>query len=1539
MEKQELEPQNNLEITEKEMVGEEIKETPEIILEGFEGRVFEDVVFKSSTNKKGKTTYKSSDPSRKIIILSDSSDLPEEGQTYKVVIVEDTDPASQMEGKLMAKIISQDVGEEEAEESVLNLKIENEAKKNEGKLTPEDRERLDVLIKKCIANNVGVVSLFLYEGTAKEQIHIDLKKELRKEGSKAVSYILELSRAVKKKGGEADKIFEYSRLLNYAATEKDAKKVMEFYNLDLVALDTDRSTKSGISKIMGRIGSADDAEALNRYHEKVLKTEYPAGRKERSRFREELKIADAGEVIQALMEISYKTTEPAQIKKIKDIMDRIRGNLERTYGREPFNRRVEGPEQINKLFEEEFYDAEYRRAVHEFENYWDNARFFDEIHFKVLVPDVLDKFISASEKYHYEDKMPEMLNEAYWKLLLRECENPRDTRFKKAADMITDKTGISPDYRAMDDKIQRKYRHAQDYQILDFAQEIFRKTGVAYKIDKKEVQEQAFELMEGDPDKIAYLKKFIPAMEEITGLKIDLSEMGGKIQEIYKKIILNSRVYEKTNLGYRIAIPDYLSTPSLRNAEILFEITGIKPEIDQTVMVERYKSWLNEKHAVNLIQAGIRISGVAPDFREMESEIQLKYSATVNSINDEDSFTVAKYTIVGLEAVTGIKPVFDESVVQTIYSKFLARYYLSDPTDEITNLEKLTGISPDFRSHKEQIHKLYVKILSTFSHNRFNMALGRVKNLKELSGIELDFDSKTVNEIYDYVIRNLRTYGNISQVFKLEEFLPNPGLEAKVLLAVFVDSIEKLDRESFQMALQKMKEQKLLPHVDIKGLVKGYIKDDPKRVLNILKFLRGESQDDEFIFMIQKEILHDPWTAALIKLEKIQGVAINEDNDPWDNELKPLIHYAFEDGLISIDRAEDAELLVSFIEAVGMKNLPNLFDIFIDCRKNKSPENLKADTIKAFDKFGIKIKNKDGTWRFKSSLEIFNELTKGFKNMRSDLLADKIPFGIETDIGISLFDQIRGNTQWEREDEVPVIVSKWHKTVEKNPSIAELPPGFQEATIKVPLIERETAESVTKDQSEELMKLFSGKEVADAYLPLAEAWDVALNSSLVLWFNKVRSRFYDEEIYIRELLARTPEELNTLAELETDPLVKQSLIKKVKALQNPKGRQGIERQADLLHEVYEKIPEIYEQNFDFVEEYEAALEAFNKLDGKVNLSKEIRELSAFHMLAKIMGEGWEQFVAELYARPGNEGTAPTVERIYCTHKLSKDYVEEHYLHHLQDEEHTEHRPFSPELMEKLNQVWQQQLDKKTGHMPITVLRNRLDEILGVGKGKTQKEIGVTMVPVSGLFNIYSGDLGDSCHSSKHEDLAKGKFPNLRTWVYVTNRGKQNEELRGSALAIMSETKGSRTDKTPVLIFRANNPKENFVQTVDAEKFVVEGLKEVVNTARRMREERMKNNPSLPVAQMRQIVAIPMDKRGQASTNRQPVNDVYRRRFYKNAEKLGLKNTPDTNFNTHNLWDKDKPPVEDFIWGGGSVYSIVVWEIDENGEEKWHGDWD
>ena len=219
-------------------------------------------------------------------------------------------------------------------------------------------------------------------------------------------------------------------------------------------------------------------------------------------------------------------------------------------------------------------------------------------------------------------------------------------------------------------------------------------------------------------------------------------------------------------------------------------------------------------------------------------------------------------------------------------------------------------------------------------------------------------------------------------------------------------------------------------------------------------------------------------------------------------------------------------------------------------------------------------------------------------------------------------------------------------------------------------------------------------------------------------------------------------------------------------------------------------------------------------------------------------------------------------------------------------------------------------------MPIERIKYTIDNIRQGKKENIKAVAGVTMKPVAGLFRVFAGDIGEACYSSKHRVLADNTHPNIGTWIFTTKAGNK-VVIRGSMLGIEAVEDDDKDPeaKSQVLVARANNPRENFIQGIDADQFVRASLKEVINTAKRRRKEGTKFK-----------VAIPLDNVGQSSSNRSAVSRVYRQRFEK-CEKIGLVDNLDTKFNNYAIWNKN-----------GIHACVVIWEVDEAGNETWHGDW-
>jgi hypothetical protein len=1325
---------------------------------------------------------------------------------------------------------------------------------------------------------------------------IALRRKLKAEGSKFVAYAME---RIKQEDLDESTLYELASCLHYASSPRNSGQIVELLSLDRIAKDTDRTVKSKYLNILKRIATPNDINSLKDAFDKIFETSYYSDNGYFQR-------ADAIEVVETLTLIKQKTTDPEIVAKINSTISYINEKIKLVAG-EINSTPVVDIADINQQFEESFFDVELRERIKSFTDYLKG--FPEDV-------DELVKKIShikkVLEKYGVSEKLESIVRTAYWPLIESGIYYYDFEKIKRVIDKIQELSGVTVNFLDFDTKIQGLYQTKllsyQSLTGLNMVGRLYLVTGVKFKIENEDLQQLYLNTITTGM-KTTIATGLMDTLYRLTDIQPDFSSVEGEIQVRYKEIILRADKYKTTDWG-----------PGLEEAEKLFKATGISPKIEPEKMQEKYQRWLfRGDDPERLILLGESLTGIKPDFSGLEEDIGVLCADSIEKAYNEFEFKLAVIKINFIKKLTGIEPTFN---AVSLRDKYLSKLFDGD-MEMIKMIHDYTGIEPNWELQKREIQEKYMFCLDRADRYDFDNYIAKIEGIMETTGIKLDIDQNRASFIIRNIFSGRKRAGRPQDIFKLEKIFSGSNFAPNLLMEIFLNSITpSLVPEVFGIAIKKIAESKTA--LDSGMLLKSFrasLHENPKEILEVAKFIKRESGSNETIGQIEKIILIDPWISVFFRIEKIQATVANVTNDPWSKELKPLLKEMVFRGVISTDKQEDAEILVSFIETFGMNNLPDVFEAYADCRRNKKLDELQEKTLLLCEGFGIKTKKKNGLWHFKNPLDLLNELGRTLAGMQSSLLEDEVPKVLSSTFGSQLFNKIKGSSQWEREWNLASIVEKWKKTVILDPEMAKLPPGFKESVVKTSKLKQKS--ELSTDESAEIDKLINSQEVRDAYLPLAETWKLACSVQLYDWTKTFKEELGKKAKNLSTLLALSIEELELMITKEDDPKLKQDLIKKTKALQNPKGRQGIENQAKVLNEVEVEVAVILDalvaslrESSDFV----IALEALNKLDGKVSLAKEIRELSALHIFDTLFPPNYTDLLVDQF---GDKSVDATVDKIYIVHKISKDYIEEHYLHHLQDEDHTEHTPFSSELLAKLTLVWQQQLDAQTGYLPLTVLKNKLDKIFGLNSTEKVREISVSMVPVSGLFNIFSGDLGDSCQTSQSEAIADGQFPNLRTWVYVTNRGKQNEELRGSVLSILSER---ADDNVPVLVVRANNPSENFIQSVDSDNFVLEVLREAVETAKRAREERIKKNPNLSKSEKCQVVSIPIDHRGGAATNRDAVFEVYNRRFSL-CKKIGLENTTETNFNRYQIYDLY-----------GECPTFVIWEIDEEGNETWHGNW-
>ncbi|PIT93350.1 MAG: hypothetical protein COU06_00535 [Candidatus Harrisonbacteria bacterium CG10_big_fil_rev_8_21_14_0_10_38_8] len=602
------------------------------------------------------------------------------------------------------------------------------------------------------------------------------------------------------------------------------------------------------------------------------------------------------------------------------------------------------------------------------------------------------------------------------------------------------------------------------------------------------------------------------------------------------------------------------------------------------------------------------------------------------------------------------------------------------------------------------------------------------------------------------------------------------------------------------------------------------------------------------------------WDEMYRRLEGLQARSERPEYDPWTLDLDPLVSTAIREGIINPDSKEDAEILFSFVQEYGMNNIPTIFRWHVAIAKAPSleelPEEIKQEISKELNISFELIKTRG----------MLNSRIKELQSrIQSSIISDELPGElINTTIGPELFSALKGSTDWERNDDPRQIISLWKQTVTENPALAELPEGYKEVSIEVPVLTREGSldEEVINELREKILQNPDlNKRLSQVNTAYREALEI---KNLPVWWNEIMNKL---NAYLEGRIKTTQQ--------------------KLPSIKNESGRASLEKQIASLIEAKEKLS--FLQAPETEEEVVTSMENLAvMLPEKISLADEaLRILSAFHSLLAMekVAEGRKEMITSAIYQAD---AVPNDEYVQKWGDHIQQYLKEHYLNGNQENtDHTGHESFSAVLLRRLNFVWGTLVKDKENVILQSAEKLRL--LSEGGFTSSSKTIDVALVPSRGVLRIYSGDIGNACFTSKHRQLATGEFPTLTAYTFVTGRNTINERLRGSVLVIETQTPAGES----VLLVRANNPKENLLVQIDSDIFMKKLLEEMKKLARRRGIKK---------------VVIPLDAVSTSCSNRAQVASYYGRKYTK-ADKVALVNEPVTNFNGYKNWDpKGKYPV-------------------------------
>ncbi len=591
------------------------------------------------------------------------------------------------------------------------------------------------------------------------------------------------------------------------------------------------------------------------------------------------------------------------------------------------------------------------------------------------------------------------------------------------------------------------------------------------------------------------------------------------------------------------------------------------------------------------------------------------------------------------------------------------------------------------------------------------------------------------------------------------------------------------------------------------------------------------------------------WAQFYNKLLKLQARSQNSEYDPWVTDLDKLFAKAKYEHTINPDDPKSAEVVYDYVKEYGMYNLPRLFEWHVAVSKVKKLEDIDPEIKKQIES-DLKV----DISKIETKGKLINEIKRLRSTIQEELLEDKIPQALlDTKIGMEIFLQMKGSTQWGRNEDPANLIETLQETKEAHPELTQLPEGYTEFSFEVPeVVRRDNNVSEQDGINNKIEKLLNNPDVQQAYQQL----DLAVKQAEEML--KEDSNWWE----------RTKEEL--LSELDDQT---KSVENKKASLDNPTAQKGMDVQLAKIEEAKTKLQALVLEPNDPQQWLEELIQSIPK--NMKNRSQILREVSVSQMI-ELMSQEMKDEILNSERAAG--------EKITTYRNWLVDYVNEHYLNTSQEEHQTGHPPFSKELTKELQFLYGIKPDFKKNLLVQTA--DKLKILNEGGEEVSDKMVGVTMVPSKGVLRIFAGDIGDACYTSKHENLAKGEYKDLASFTFVTGRGTADERIKGSVLAIESKD----VDGEKVLMVRANNPQENFLNQVSSDVLIEKTL-----------------NAMKELAQRRGIkkIVVPRDVASASCSNRKKVADFYNKNFSENP-KVGLQVTPETEFNGYRNWDSSGP---------------------------------
>jgi hypothetical protein len=591
-----------------------------------------------------------------------------------------------------------------------------------------------------------------------------------------------------------------------------------------------------------------------------------------------------------------------------------------------------------------------------------------------------------------------------------------------------------------------------------------------------------------------------------------------------------------------------------------------------------------------------------------------------------------------------------------------------------------------------------------------------------------------------------------------------------------------------------------------------------------------------------------PWSEGLGKIAAIQKQATRDEFNPWRTHLIPLIEKAADSNILSLEQRDDGMHLYEYVSRFGMYDMPLMFKLFLDIQRCPSidvmDDSLKEKLRVSFGIDAEKVcrKDKKNMGLILSELEKIGErVVRGI--MEEDL--DAIERIAASDYTLELFNAMKGNSGFGQSAGSQTLLKEYGETQKKYPEKFKLLPGYIPVEVSIP----ELRASVTVEAEYELEKILRNTELQttlDTYAQLIVAAEQPFDSA-----------------------AFRSESLNTFR-VKIDEIDQRLAAEEAKESPNEKALIGLKKKKETAFHSLEQFESAFAAQKSMTEPGMLIEMVHAFMPAEWEGKKELLMRFSLQDMAQRMPEGYRNFSEHF----SDIGTGEKVER---SAEFITNYIREHYLNKKHGQEEAI-QTNNKEILKALRKHWGVQDFEKS------ILAVSNEKMKSLSRGEVlQSTRSLTLIPSKGIQRVITGDLGKACTSGRGYELAQGKYEGVTSYSLVIDKGTKQQRFVGSFLVVETKT----DSKEPILILRANNPQQNLFSMMDGDALIESIIDEVKALAKRRN-----------IAH----IAVPLDASSAASSNRPEVSEYYQEHFKDNT-KVGLVDTPDTNFNGYAIWNK------------------------------------